>query len=507
MTANASSRRRPGSAVRWVFLIVWFFLMIVGRSGMFRDPGTFWHTVVGERILSTGTLIETDPFSFTRGGRPWIAQFWLAQCAMALLYRLGGFESQLVVVVTMLTVTYSWLFRRISFRASSWLPATVVLLLVLVTSAHHFHVRPHIATIALLALSFCMMVDYEAGRMSLASLLWLPPLFVVWANLHAGALGGIATFVLCVGGWIIWFLIGKESPVRGWRDAVLLLALALGSVAAVLVNPYGLELPRTWYRILHADLPTMIREHAPLTLDTVGISVLFFGIGSVAVLWSVGWRWPRVTWLIPLVWLVLSFERIRHSPLFAVVAAVALAEVLPKSRWAKSWAAEEPAAASTGDREKARRGFWRLCLIPVTVVVLSLAFQAAGVRLPIVGAGWVRLDPTYWPVGMVPELHKQAKGRNPRVFNNLLFGGFVIFFAPEYQVFIDDRCELYDGLLVEYVEGERSAPQRLNRWAEQYGFDLALTRRGSKFDRYLQSQDNWILVRRDRAASLYRRRD
>ena len=34
------------------FLGIWLFLMIGGRSQLFRDPGTFWHTVVGRRMLS-----------------------------------------------------------------------------------------------------------------------------------------------------------------------------------------------------------------------------------------------------------------------------------------------------------------------------------------------------------------------------------------------------------------------------------------------------------------------
>src|SRR5947209_3385781 len=55
-----------------IFLGLWLALLIGGQSRLFRDPGTFWHTVVGERILSSGELVYRDPFSCTFGGEPWI---------------------------------------------------------------------------------------------------------------------------------------------------------------------------------------------------------------------------------------------------------------------------------------------------------------------------------------------------------------------------------------------------------------------------------------------------
>ena len=29
------------------YLGIWLFLMVGGRSRLFRDPGTFWHTCIG----------------------------------------------------------------------------------------------------------------------------------------------------------------------------------------------------------------------------------------------------------------------------------------------------------------------------------------------------------------------------------------------------------------------------------------------------------------------------
>jgi len=147
-------------------------------------------------------------------------------------------------------------------------------------------------------------------------------------------------------------------------------------------------------------------------------------------------------------------------------------------------------------------------LIPLGVVLTALVLQVAGVRVPVLGHGWATLDRRYWPVELLPELraYEREHPDGTPVFNEMLFGGFLIYHTPRLRVFIDDRCELYgdDGLLA-YAEALERDPAQLDRWARDFGFDLALTETGSAFDRYLRQARGWALVRETPAASLYRR--
>lgn len=97
----------------WIFFGIWLFFMLFGRSKLFHDPGTFWHIVVGERILSTGRLIYKDAFSFTRFGHPWIAQERLGELIMALIHRIAGFDSLLLAASTLLASFYTWIANRL----------------------------------------------------------------------------------------------------------------------------------------------------------------------------------------------------------------------------------------------------------------------------------------------------------------------------------------------------------------------------------------------------------
>src|SRR5216683_1662865 len=96
-----------------IFLAIWLVLMVGGRTRLFRDPGTFWHTVVGERILSTGEFLDHDPFSYTFGGQPWTPYEWLGECAMALIHRVDGFDSLLLAATVGIAALFTWAGHRL----------------------------------------------------------------------------------------------------------------------------------------------------------------------------------------------------------------------------------------------------------------------------------------------------------------------------------------------------------------------------------------------------------
>ena len=503
------SSRRSWWPETGVFLGIWLMLMIAGRSRLLRDPGTFWHTVVGQHILATGDLIRTDPFSFTRRGAPWLSRQWLSEVAMALIHRIAGLDGLLLATVTILAGLYAWVAHRLIRRGIHVLLTALVVTLAMAAGSFHFHIRPHLTSIVLLGWTFARLCDFEAGRIPLVRLFWLVPLFVVWTNAHDGVVGGLATLTLTTTGWALAWPIRRAGPLARGRGLLVLGLLVLACWLTVLINPFGLELPRTWFQLLRSPvLPEVIDEHGPLLARPYGVMVLPMGLLFVAAFAGILPR-PRVTWCIPLVWLALTFSRIRHGPLFAITAVLALGEMLPHVRWA-AWLARSGSVLfrlRDPDRVVGRGGFdLRPTLLPALLVLTALTLQVLAVQVPVLGRGWARLDPTHWPTGLLPELRGIERDRpaGTPVFNEMLFGGFLIYATPHLWVFIDDRCELYgDRMLLDYARAERAEPARLEQWARDYGFELALTRPGSGFDRYLSRAPRWRLVRRTDAAALY----
>lgn len=503
-------------ATRWwrpettLFLGLWFLLMGLGRDKFFGDPGALWHIVVGERMLTTGELIRTDPFSFTHADEPWLAQWWIAEIVLAGLHRFGGLDAVLLALVTMVAALYTWVAHRAIRIGIHPLIATLIASMALLSSSFHIHPRPHLVTIILIGWTFARLSDFEAGRTSLRGLLWLVPVFVLWTNIHGGMIGGVAMVFVAALGWGAARWMGWETPLTDRRKAVGLALIGLGCVLAPLVNPFGLELPQVWFGLMSSPvLPRTIQEHAPLlACGTTAWVVVGFALFYLAALLGTLPGWPRLTWLLPLLWLGLTWTRIRYGPLFAITGALAVADMFPHIRWVK-WLAEH---GSTTCRLRPMApvpmgaGRWKPALVPAFFIVIVALVQRTNLPIPIVGRGWARLDASHLPTEFLPELraYEASQPRGTPIFNDMLFGGFLIYFTPDLRIFIDDRCELYgDKGLEEYAEAFRHHPERIESWADRYGLNLALVLPDQGFDLYLRTAPGWREVGRTQAAALY----
>ena len=227
-----------------IFLSLWLLLMFAGRSKLLRDPGTFSHLVIGQRILSTGHFIYNDPFSFTFSGKPWIAQQWLGECLMAVIHRIGGFDSLLLVTVTLLASLYTWLILRLVGKGMHPMLAVLIIAMAMAASSFHFHVRPHLVTIIFSAVLFAVLTDFESGQIRLSRLFWLIPLFALWVNIHGGVLGGMATLTITGTGWILIRLVKKSPPLLTFQQIFILILLILACLSTAFVNPYGHSPPQ-----------------------------------------------------------------------------------------------------------------------------------------------------------------------------------------------------------------------------------------------------------------------
>jgi hypothetical protein len=497
-----------------IFLALWLLLMVGGRGKFFQDPGTFWHTVVGRQMLESRQLIYHDSFSFTFAGHSWSPHQWLGECVMALLHGIDELDSLLLAAATILAVLYTWLAHRLSRSGLHWSLAALLVGLTVAASSSHFHVRAHLATIVFLGWTYAYLCDFEARRKRLARLFWLVPVYLLWTNLHGGMLGGLGTMGVALAGWSLAGLAGKPSPITQARQALAFALLIVACAVTMVINPYGLRMVRIWQGIMDGDLPEIILEHAPLDpARPDGWIVLAFGLVYMLVLINVLPRWPRITWLLPCLWFYLTCTRIRHAPLFSITAALGIADMLPYTRWAARMAASGSDLFRVPDKEPPsgeRRREWRPALLPICLVVAAILFQVGRVEVPVVGHGWARLDATYWPVEVLPALrrHQDSRSAGTPIFNEYLYGGFLIYQAPGYRVFVDDRCELYgDQWLKDFVLAEwQDTADHIKKWEGTYPtFDLALTKTGSGFDRYFGSCRDWEAVESTETATLYRR--
>jgi hypothetical protein len=269
---------------------------------------------------------------------------------------------------------------------------------------------------------------------------------------------------------------------------------------------------KTWLVIMDEPLlKQIIVEHRPLD-PTQAYAWPIFGLAGVYLFTLVGVRWRElhVTWLLPLVWLVQTVDRCRHASLFVVVTLVALAAMWPQTRWA-AWLAKHRRDFYEPDAATIARPFWASCWLPLLAVSTSLVLIVAQVRVPIVGAGWAQHDVKQWPVDLldVIKAHEPKPGEPNKLFTDYLGGGFAIFHAPGYKVFVDDRCEVFGGpWLLEFVKSSQAGSgEAIAKWQQTYGsFQFALTTMGTNFDDYFSSSPDWQCLKRTKYSAFYKRK-
>ena len=464
------------------FLAVWLILLVAFRERGFYDPGALWHIKVGEIILDRG-FPHTDPFTYTFEGHTWIPQQWGAEVLMAWAHRVGGLDTLLLGFTVLIAGLFTAIFRRATQAGMGPLLAALIVGGALFVGAFHYFVRPHMFTIALLGWTMMCIVDFERGRCGVRRLAWLIPLFVVWTNLHGGVLGGTMTLGCAVAGWGLLFLVNRDrSPIQSWRTAVLLVGIVVACGLTPFVNPFGMELLNTWERIVGSRvLKLIVNEHMPLDpTSALGQTVIGFGVFYLVMLAGVFPKWPRVSWLIPLVWLFLSFKGIRQGPLFAITAAVALVDLWPHTIWHRLLVKHGDGSLARDPESNPSRN-WAWAAIPALAVALAFLLQVTNQPVPVIGSNWARLNPDFIPTELTAEMQAYAASVPPgtRIFNDANLGGYLIYHTPSLKIFMDDRCELYGDDELEYYSDTLGLPPdqlgiRFEEWSNRLHFDRAI---------------------------------
>ncbi len=303
------------SAVRrngWVIAAAIVSLVLTVQP--FRDSDVWWHLAIGHYIIAHG-IPAVEPFSFLHAANPWVGQQWLYEVGLARLVDLGGpglaslamgVAASSALLIAMLSIPAN---RR---PAGPWMAAA--LLLSALVAAQLVGVRGQVISLFGAAVVLYVVMRWRGG--STRVLLVLPPLFVVWANLHAGFVIGLGIAALA--------LLTVRTPVR--RSRMLLGAAVAVAVLATLVNPAG---PGLWsYAVSTFTNPTLtgvvVEWQSPDFHDSW---LRLFEIEAVllVIAWALSRRRDPFELLLAGAALAASLQAQRNVSLFALMAAPQLA--------------------------------------------------------------------------------------------------------------------------------------------------------------------------------------
>lgn len=436
------------SVVRLLLLTLLFSAAAVYEaihpSALFSTD-VWWHLRTGLWMLQNHAFPRTGLFS-QYPELPWIASSWGYEVLLASAYQLFGLRAIPILLmglkVALAVVTF--LLARMG-RADVW---TAVLLSAI---AQYLipGLQPVPSVLSILFFGVQLLVLVQSRRSGeLGSLLWLPPLFFVWANLHIQFVGGLLLLVLFLVALILEQGL-RSSGVAWLSDRILPLPLAkVGaisglSVLCTLATPYTIHL-----------FPDVVRGLYSRASFQYGVEMR-----------SMSFRRPQEFVLMLLVMAAFfALGRRRSLEVFELLALVA-GTVIAFRIQRDAWLALLPAVAVLNDgfclEEVSReaRSFAPRWEKPVAGLLTMTIVVAAALHLPDRPTLMKRINQKF-PVKACDFI---ISNHLPQpLFNTYSWGGFLTWYLPDYPVAIDGRVDLYGDEVIDSYFQVISGKERLD---------------------------------------------
>ncbi|TYO96063.1 hypothetical protein EDC39_1159 [Geothermobacter ehrlichii] len=468
-----------------------FFLLALRPLESFD---TFWQLQSGKYIFQTGQFLYRDTFSLAADVFR-LEHCWLHDLVLYLLHGLGGYALLVLFKAGMIAACGVLLLGQALRRQ---VPAEVtvpVLLLCLVASADSWLVRPQLWTFLFSVLYLGLL--YAGRKLGWRAWIWLVPLMLLWANLHAACIFGFA-LLAAFGVGELWRCLRRET---NWRQFGVFVSVALAVFGISFVNPYSWRIP-LGQLAAHLDQTRVLTGEAASTLfgnmewlpPTFAQVPLFY---LVMVLWAllILLRLPRrqcdvAELVFFLGFAYMGFSQIRHTTLVALLAGF----FLPPALWqvVRTWFAdrlESPAIRRT------------LLVLSLVLLVGLPAMAALKGRL---GLG---LKAGNYPVAAADFLLEKKLPGN--IYNAYDWGGYLMWrLFPDYLVFVDGRSDSR-----EFFDSSTRIENGLPGWRrdlDRYGVNTIITRTcfydsggPQNLISNLVRQPGWTLVYRDEVAVIF----
>ena len=386
--AGALDQIRRLKTIHLFMLVPWIGVIVAARQSI-RDNSFLWHIQAGVLQLDQGSVLTTDPFSFTFLGEAWRTQSWVADILYAWLHTFGGlgFVPWLIAIAALAVVS---LVGRHAYLATESLSATAIALFFLAWIGVSFlSPRPVVFSYVLIAL-LALVLERESSAWSVPLILW------VWAAVHGSFVLGVGLVVLH--GIARRRRIGKELAV---------------SMALISLTAHGLGVWVTLGRFVeNRPALDLITEWAPPRLT--GPSLAPYLVLITLVVWGASTQAiDRRDLIIVVPFLLFGLTATRSVyPAVIVVAPFVSAAVGDRlDRW-----------TSSGTVHWGVNG-------AVAAIILVLPF--------LITPHWVGISEDRFPTDLISQLDGSP------LFHDDVVGGFLIYARPEGRVFVDDRAELY----------------------------------------------------------------
>jgi hypothetical protein len=396
------------------------------------DPDIWWHLRNAQTLMTTHRFIGTDTYSFTAKGTPWINHEWLSELPFYFGWSIGREWGLYLVTIAIVELLILGIFLLAYKKSDSYSGSLTVSILAAILSTVTYGPRTILFGWLYLVVEL-LLLHAITNRPQLA---WtLPLLFACWVNTHGSWMIGMIVMLATIALEAINFRRGDlfSEGLSQDRLATLLVAPIL-SIGALFLNPYGWRMVAYPFDLaFHQKLNVAnVQEWKNLDLHSPRGMILL----SVLALFPLSQLCRSRSWkLYEVVYLYLgiyaAFTYVRFLVLFSILSVPVLAASFAWSD--RNESKDENQIPLT----KAALAFFLICLMIGRYRSAERSIQQEDAAYPSEA------------MPLLAELHPHG-----RVFNEYLWGGYMIWHLPEIPVFIDSRVDIfeYNGTLKDYLD-------------------------------------------------------
>lgn len=254
-----------------LFLGVFFFALFPPH-----DSDLGWHLRYGQYFFQNGHILEKNILSSEMPDYAWVNHSWGSDLLTYMIFAHSGFAG-LSIIGSLLIVGTIFLIARAA-KLQIWDMAILFpLLLYYMQPFLEVSFRSQLVSLFFISFLFSHLLSYTAQKRRQLFILW--PLFFLWANMHGAFILGLFLFGL----WAILYIFFQPNK---WETATFLGCMLIGSVAATLINPYGLSLYAEVAK--HAGNPVQKFIVEWLPFDTFSLLWWQLLVWSILVFTSIG---------------------------------------------------------------------------------------------------------------------------------------------------------------------------------------------------------------------------
>ena len=275
---------------RLLLLTLPYVIPVLQATRPVIDPDIWWHLRTGEWIVEHGAVPRVDSFSTYGMGKPWVAYSWLFEVVVYGLYRALGLVGIVTYTVLLSLLIALALHRLVRRFALPFVAEILILSCGLVGMMILFSPRPWLLTVLFFVIEMDIILMVRGSGDT--RVLWvLPPLFIVWANVHIQFSYGLLLLGLATVEPLVKRIIPPSLAGGGMKPIPFarLFSVFVACVTATLVTPYHFGVYSTLFEFIEQKgFFDVINEMQPLPFrEPYSWFVLLVVLGAA---FALGWR-------------------------------------------------------------------------------------------------------------------------------------------------------------------------------------------------------------------------